>query len=55
MLRVSLGVTWMERIRNEHIEGQHRSDALETKLERPDPRLTLISSINEYIYLGLRT
>ena len=37
MLRFSLGVTEMDRIRNEHIrEGQHRSDTLEIKLGRPE-------------------
>ena len=36
MLGFSLRGTMMDRRRNEHIRGQHRSDVLETKLERPD-------------------
>ena len=36
MLRFSLGVTRMDKIRNEYIRGQHRWDGLESKLERQD-------------------
>ena len=36
MLRFSLGVTSMDKIRNETSEGQHRWDSLERKHERRD-------------------
>ena len=36
MLRFSLGVTRMDKIRNEYIRGQHRWESLERKHERQD-------------------
>ena len=36
MLRLSLGVTRMDKIRNEYIRGQHRWEGLERKHERQD-------------------